>query len=279
MPLDGPALRRALGPEAGAGLETVHSTLCRREAGAFQRAAKGGEPLLVACTQESRLFLELNEQTEGAPGIVERPIRFVNIRETGRLVEGCRGSAAEDGGADRGGAAAAGRAGAAGQLPLERSGARHRPRRDRPARRPHARRQARRHRAAAAARRRRAAGARDGGPCRQPDQPARLARRLRGELDQRQSDRPRPVHALQRLHRGLPRAGDRLQLPDRPREVHRAPALRARLRGRRRDRLRAPGAGRDRVVRPRARSRRDAADRAAPAAPGLLPCRATTPLW
>ncbi len=83
MPLDGPALRRALGPEAGAGLETVHSTLCRREAGAFQRAAKGGDALLVACTQESRLFLELNEETEGAPGVAERPIRFVNIRESG----------------------------------------------------------------------------------------------------------------------------------------------------------------------------------------------------
>jgi len=83
MPLDGPALRRALGPEAGAGLETVHSTLCRREAGAFQRAAKGPDPLLVACTQESRLFLELNEQTEGTPGLAERPIRFVNIRESG----------------------------------------------------------------------------------------------------------------------------------------------------------------------------------------------------
>ncbi len=83
MPLDGPALRRALGPDAGAGLETVHSTLCRREAGAFQRAAKGGDALLVACTQESRLFLELNEETEGAPGVAERPIRFVNIRESG----------------------------------------------------------------------------------------------------------------------------------------------------------------------------------------------------
>ncbi|MCE9660938.1 MAG: 4Fe-4S binding protein [Burkholderiales bacterium] len=83
MPLDGPALRRALGPDAGAGLETVHSTLCRREAGAFQRAAKGGDALLVACTQESRLFLELNEETEGAAGVAERPIRFVNIRESG----------------------------------------------------------------------------------------------------------------------------------------------------------------------------------------------------
>ena len=83
MPLDGPGLIKALGPEAGAGLATVHSTLCRREAGAFQRAAKSGDELLVACTQESRLFLALNEQTEGAAGLQERPIRFVNIRETG----------------------------------------------------------------------------------------------------------------------------------------------------------------------------------------------------
>ncbi|MEO8079638.1 MAG: 4Fe-4S binding protein [Caldimonas sp.] len=83
MPLDGPALARALGPEAGAGLEAVHSTLCRREAGAFQRAAKASGELLVACTQESRLFLELNDETEGAPTAAERPIRFVNIRETG----------------------------------------------------------------------------------------------------------------------------------------------------------------------------------------------------
>lgn len=82
MPLDGPALAKALGPEAGAGLATVHQTLCRREAAAFQRAALGGDPLLVACTQESRLFVELNEQTAGAPSLVERPIRFVNIRET-----------------------------------------------------------------------------------------------------------------------------------------------------------------------------------------------------
>ncbi len=65
------------------GLDTVHTLLCRREAGEFQRAAKSGEDLLVACTQESRLFLELNEQTEGALPVAERPIRFVNIRETG----------------------------------------------------------------------------------------------------------------------------------------------------------------------------------------------------
>ena len=83
MPLDNRGLIKALGPDAGAGLETIHTLLCRREAGAFQRAAKSGDDLLVACTQESRLFLELNARTDGAAGAEERPIRFVNIRETG----------------------------------------------------------------------------------------------------------------------------------------------------------------------------------------------------
>jgi ferredoxin len=85
MPLDGPALSRALSQTPGAqadGLETVHTLLCRREAPAFQRAAMSGEPLLVACTQESRLFDELNEATAGTRPVAEQPIRFVNIRET-----------------------------------------------------------------------------------------------------------------------------------------------------------------------------------------------------
>ncbi|HWH84189.1 MAG TPA: 4Fe-4S dicluster domain-containing protein [Burkholderiaceae bacterium] len=90
MSLDGPGLIKALGPDAGAGLATVHTLLCRREAGAFQRAAKGGDDLLVACTQESRLFLDLAAQTEGAPSVAERPIRFVNIRETGGWSKGAR---------------------------------------------------------------------------------------------------------------------------------------------------------------------------------------------
>jgi ferredoxin len=89
MQLDAPALRRALAgvPKTSVdGLDTVHSLLCRREAGVFQRAAKetsaGADVLLVACTQEQRLFVELNEATEGAARVAERPIRFVNIRET-----------------------------------------------------------------------------------------------------------------------------------------------------------------------------------------------------
>ncbi|HYD45869.1 MAG TPA: hypothetical protein VEA79_11460, partial [Phenylobacterium sp.] len=82
IPLDGPALKSALGPDAPEGVDVVHTLLCRREAAAFQRAAKSGEDLVVACTQEQRLFLELNDATEGAPGPQERPIRFVNIRES-----------------------------------------------------------------------------------------------------------------------------------------------------------------------------------------------------
>ena len=89
MPLDAKAIAQTLKTTPGAsadGLETTHTLLCRREAGAFQRAAKAttasAEPLIVACTQERQLFLALNSQTEGAAGVDERPIRFVNIRET-----------------------------------------------------------------------------------------------------------------------------------------------------------------------------------------------------
>ncbi len=59
---------------------TLHTTLCRREAGAFQQALALGEEVVVACTQEIRLFQEIAAQTDGASGV---PIRFVNIRETG----------------------------------------------------------------------------------------------------------------------------------------------------------------------------------------------------
>jgi ferredoxin len=74
MPLQEKILGTALREEL-----TLHSTLCRREAGAFQQAIKTGEQVVVACTQEKRLFSELAQQTEGAVS----PIRFVNIRETG----------------------------------------------------------------------------------------------------------------------------------------------------------------------------------------------------
>lgn len=75
MPLDPKGLGAALDETL-----TTHSTLCRREAGAFQQALGRGDDVVVACTQEARLFGEIAEQTEGAQAV---PIRFVNIRETG----------------------------------------------------------------------------------------------------------------------------------------------------------------------------------------------------
>lgn len=74
MPLDPKALGAALHEEL-----TLHTTLCRREVGSFLQARKSGEPLVVACTQEQRLFSELAQQ----PGGTAAPLRFVNIRETG----------------------------------------------------------------------------------------------------------------------------------------------------------------------------------------------------
>ncbi len=58
---------------------TLHSTLCRREAGAFQKAIQSGDDVVVACTQEKRLFAEVAEQTDKVTSV----IKFVNIRETG----------------------------------------------------------------------------------------------------------------------------------------------------------------------------------------------------
>ncbi|WP_439586681.1 4Fe-4S binding protein [Hydrogenophaga sp.] len=78
MPLNPQVLGEALDEDL-----TLHTTLCRRDAPAFQRACRSQEELVVACTQESRLFTELSEQTEGAVPLDVRPIHFVNIRETG----------------------------------------------------------------------------------------------------------------------------------------------------------------------------------------------------
>ena len=75
MPLSLQTLGAALNEQL-----TLHTTLCRREAGAFQQALASGDDVVVACTQESRLFQEIAQQTDGAAGV---PIRFVNIRETG----------------------------------------------------------------------------------------------------------------------------------------------------------------------------------------------------
>ncbi len=74
MPLQPQALGLALHENL-----TLHSALCRRQAGAFQKAIQSGDDVVVACTQEKRLFSEIAQQTEGATSV----IKFVNIRETG----------------------------------------------------------------------------------------------------------------------------------------------------------------------------------------------------
>jgi len=78
QPLDGEALARVIGERV-----EVAVALCRREAALFQRAARSADALTVACTQEQALFVELASATEGVPPLHERPIRFVNLRETG----------------------------------------------------------------------------------------------------------------------------------------------------------------------------------------------------
>ena len=73
MPLDPRALSASLNEPL-----TLHSSLCRREAAEFLKAAGTGDDLVVACTQETRLFNELADQVKSSS-----PIKFVNIREVG----------------------------------------------------------------------------------------------------------------------------------------------------------------------------------------------------
>lgn len=74
MPLEPKTLGAALAETL-----PLHSSLCRREATSFQRAIQSGDEVVVACTQEKRLFGELATQTPDATS----PVRFINIRETG----------------------------------------------------------------------------------------------------------------------------------------------------------------------------------------------------
>ena len=74
MPLAGKMVAGALALDA---VPHVASELCRRHVAAFEAAAKSGDDLLVACTQEAPLFRELHEELKASGDV-----RFVNIRET-----------------------------------------------------------------------------------------------------------------------------------------------------------------------------------------------------
>jgi len=72
IPLDATRLADAL--KTGSAI-TVHTELCRKQAGAFQ-AALGESDLIVACTQEAPLFSEIAEGAKSTANLA-----FVNIRE------------------------------------------------------------------------------------------------------------------------------------------------------------------------------------------------------
>lgn len=74
MPLDPKSLGTALNETL-----TLHTTLCRREAGAYLQALQSGDDVVVACTQEKRLFTELAAEAKAQTAV----LRFVNIREMG----------------------------------------------------------------------------------------------------------------------------------------------------------------------------------------------------
>ena len=73
MPLDAEALARAL---ELSGAPAINARLCQKELAAFSDHAAGD--VVVACTQEARLFGDVAEE-----GGRTQTIRFVNIRETG----------------------------------------------------------------------------------------------------------------------------------------------------------------------------------------------------
>ncbi|HEY9550448.1 MAG TPA: 4Fe-4S dicluster domain-containing protein, partial [Kiloniellaceae bacterium] len=76
MPLEESALTRACQAVGAEGKAELNTQLCRSQLGNFQRAILGGQPVVVACTQEAPLFREI--AAEDNPDAV---LDFVNIRE------------------------------------------------------------------------------------------------------------------------------------------------------------------------------------------------------
>jgi ferredoxin len=73
VPLDGEAVRRVCRDS----VVVEGRQFCRAELERFRKLAAGGEPVVVACTQEAPVFNEVTAGIEGSGAIT-----FVNIRET-----------------------------------------------------------------------------------------------------------------------------------------------------------------------------------------------------
>ncbi len=78
MPLDIVQIAKGLGVESKD--ISLSQALCRQEVGTFIGATQGSDELVLACTQEKRLFEEVVAEQEKP---LVAPIQFVNIRETG----------------------------------------------------------------------------------------------------------------------------------------------------------------------------------------------------
>jgi len=76
MPLEESALTRACKAVGAEGKAELNTQLCRAQLGNFQRAILGGQPVVVACTQEAPLFREIAGEDNPAA-----ELDFVNIRE------------------------------------------------------------------------------------------------------------------------------------------------------------------------------------------------------
>ena len=116
MPLDAPRWR---GARACRPAPRVHAMMCQRELAAFAAAARGD--LVVACTQEARLFGDLAEEGGARAG---DPLRQ-HPRDRRLVRRGARRDAEDRRAARRGGAARA-RAGAERELRVRRPAADHR---------------------------------------------------------------------------------------------------------------------------------------------------------
>ncbi len=78
MPIDIVQIAKGMGVDSKN--ISLNNALCRQEVGTFIAASQGSDEIVIACTQEKRLFDEVASEQE-KPLIA--PIKFVNIRETG----------------------------------------------------------------------------------------------------------------------------------------------------------------------------------------------------
>jgi len=78
MPLDIAQIAKGLGVESKS--ISLSNALCRQDVGNFVAATQGSDEIVLACTQEKRLFDELAAEQEKP---LVAPIKFVNIREMG----------------------------------------------------------------------------------------------------------------------------------------------------------------------------------------------------